>query len=573
MSAVVVRLLDWAKAVPLTTLFLAVVASGGLVLLGMILPAGEIKDRVLARFDGLRQLGDVADVQELEWTRMGSGLHDIETLRIPIGTFGGGGGIEEIGDSILFSTPVGFIGYLTSDNELRYTELRVPMRFEELVGSRVFNMPNFTRNWFRTLDLLALAQDDGSHDLYVSHHRYMGDCIAVVLSKIKLESRGGLITGAQDGWEEVYSARPCVPFYPEGIEVFSGQVGGGRVVRLNENELLMTTGDHSFDGVHTPGDAYAQDLDNDLGKVLKIDLRSGAVDVFASGIRNPQGLLITSDGIIWQTDHGPRGGDELNIVEAGVDYGWPSVTLGKTYQGTPWPSNPHPGRHWNYREPVFAFVPSVGTSNLVEMRGAEFPLWDGDLLVTTLVDRTLYRLRRNGNTIQYSEPIRTGERMRDILVQRDGRIVALSDDGYLLLIRNAETAHPRNAVQVSGLAVLPRMEAETFEGWADPDTPVGRGHVVFARACQSCHPVIRGTGVGPHLGALIGREVGAVDGFAYSAALTDSDERWSHRLLRSYLDDPQATFPGTVMVDPGVTRSETDDIIAYLESFDAVPEQ
>jgi cytochrome c2 len=565
-SALIGRTLDHAKFFPLSSLVVLVGYSGALVLLGVLLPAGAIRDRIVAELEGVRPAG-VRDLQQFQWTAVRTVLHDLEMLRVPIGTFGGGGAIEQVGHDIIFATPTGFIGYLTSANELRYTSLRVPMKFDELIESEVFNLPTFTREWFRVLDLLVVERGAQSYDLYVSHHRFMEDCVSMVLSKITVRSEGGELSATSDDWKTIYSAQPCIPFYYEGIEVFSGQVGGGRLQQLNDRELLMTTGDHAFDGVHTPGEAYAQSPRNDLGKVLKIDVDTGSAVVLASGMRNPQGLLVTADGKIWETEHGPRGGDELNLIVAGANYGWPLVTLGTTYEGTHWPANPYPGRHWNYTRPVFAFVPSIGISNLVEVGASQFPHWDGDLLISSIVSRRLYRIRRDGDTVQYAEPISIGEKIRDVLVRHDGQIVALSDDGFLVFIRNAEISHDPGPAEVSGLALLPVMEAETFKGWRNADTPVGRGHVTFARSCQSCHVVAESNGVGPHLKGLAGRTVGSVEGFPYSAALSEISDRWSARLLRAYLDDPQATFPGTAMADPGLTPAQADDIVAYLLSL------
>ncbi len=566
------RALDLAGQAPLLALAAVVGCAGALLaagfVLGAVLPLYEIKQSVLGKLEGLRAPPKAADARRFPWSPLSTALHELEVVKIPIGTFGGGGGVEQVGDTVVFSTPVGLIGYLTPDNALRYTDLRVPMRYDELVASDVFAMPTFHRDWFRVLDLLVVPRDARTVDLYVSHHRFMDDCVAVALSRIALTREGDGVTGDLDGWETVFTAEPCVPFYMEGIEVFSGQVGGGALARLSDATLLMTTGDHAFDGVHTPGASYAQDPASDLGKALLIDTRTGEAEVYASGLRNPQGLLLSEDGAIWVTDHGPRGGDEINRLERGVDYGWPTVTLGETYEGAPWPFNPRPGRHAGYREPVHAFVPSIGLSNIAEIRGGELPLWEGDFLVATLVHRTLYRLRREGDGFQYAEPIPIGEKVRDLFVRADGVIVMLSDDGDLMVMRNAESERPGDPVRVTGLAVLPEIEAATYAGWRSADTPEGRGHVVFARTCQSCHLLVEANSVGPHLKGLIGREVGAVAGFPYSPALASSGARWSARSLRRYLEDPPAAFPGTTMAAPGLSDADMSDLIAYLSSVD-----
>jgi glucose/arabinose dehydrogenase len=114
------------------------------------------------------------------------------------------------------------------------------------------------------------------------------------------------------------------------------------------------------------------------GKVVAIDLVTKAARIIASGLRNPQGLLAARDGTIWLTEHGPQGGDEINIVREGANYGWPYVTYCTEYGWRPlrnWPLNPVQGRHDGYERPAFVFVPSIGISNLIQPDSREFPLW------------------------------------------------------------------------------------------------------------------------------------------------------------------------------------------------------
>lgn len=105
-----------------------------------------------------------------------------------------------------------------------------------------------------------------------------------------------------------------------------------------------------------PGTArcLAQAADNDYGKVLEIDLRTGTARALSRGHSNMQGIAVDSAGAIWTVEHGRRGGDELNLIVDDANYGWPEVTLGTRYNRTPWSGSGPYGRHDGYALPVFA---------------------------------------------------------------------------------------------------------------------------------------------------------------------------------------------------------------------------
>ena len=267
----------------------------------------------------------------------------------------------------------------------------------------------------------------------------------------------------------------------------------------------MTVGDHEFDGVNDPR-RVSMDPQTELGKAIEIDLDTRAVSIFATGLRNPQGLLISSDGVIWETEHGPHGGDELNVLQPGLNYGWPEVSYGVNYgfPRRPWPANPVQGSHDGFTKPMFAFMPSIGISNLVEANGSEFPLWKGDLLVTSLKDSAIQRLRREADRIVYSERIPLGERLRDIQVLPNGQLVILTDAANLIIVRQrtnaagvAGAAQP--AITVSGYGALGKVFAEESLSAAMLDTDADSGRKVFNARCAGCHALAAGPGIGPPL--------------------------------------------------------------------------
>jgi glucose/arabinose dehydrogenase len=138
----------------------------------------------------------------------------------------------------------------------------------------------------------------------------------------------------------------------------------------------------------------AQNPDSDFGKILKIDLRTSTKSHVSIGHRNPQGLTITASGAMYATEHGPQGGDELNLIVPGKNYGWPIETYGAHYGKYDWPVQTRNAKA--FERPVLAWVPSIGVSNLIELENFH-PAWNGDLLVESLKAQSLFRLRRDGD--------------------------------------------------------------------------------------------------------------------------------------------------------------------------------
>ncbi|UPJ40050.1 PQQ-dependent sugar dehydrogenase [Bradyrhizobium sp. 40] len=122
------------------------------------------------------------------------------------------------------------------------------------------------------------------------------------------------------------------------------------------------------------------------GKTLAIKIADGRATM---GHRNSEGLYVDRSGTIWSTEHGPQGGDELNRVVQGANYGWPYATYGTDCGSFSWPLNKPELDRKNYETPVFAWVPSIAVANLVGVERGLFSEWEGDLLIATLKAMTL----------------------------------------------------------------------------------------------------------------------------------------------------------------------------------------
>jgi len=227
---------------------------------------------------------------------------------------------------------------------------------------------------------------------------------------------------------------------------------GGRMIFLADGTLLITTGD-GFDYRE-----QAQNLNALLGKVVRITddggippdnpfagLTGNEAAVFSYGHRNPQGLVLDKlTGRIFLHEHGPRGGDELNLIEAGRNYGWPMVTYGIDYNGAyVSPYSELPG----ITSPLTYWVPSIGPSGLAIYDGALFPEWHGDLFVGALVNEEVRRLDLENGSVVAEEVLfaELGERIRDIRVDAAGYIYLLTDSPTGRIVRVSPVSQPAPA--------------------------------------------------------------------------------------------------------------------------------
>ena len=214
----------------------------------------------------------------------------------------------------------------------------------------------------------------------------------------------------------------------------SGRHFGSRIRFGPDGKLYVTIGDRG----HRPN---AQDLGTHAGTVLRLNRdgtapadnpfagRPGALpEIWSYGHRNAQGLAFDREtGRLWSQEHGPKGGDEVNLVERGRNYGWPVITYGRNYIGTEiTDETARPGME----QPKTYWVPSIAPSGLTVYRGDRFPRWDGNLFVGALRAQLLVRLEVDGGRVVKEERLLTdfGNRIRDVRTGPDGLIYLLLDE-------------------------------------------------------------------------------------------------------------------------------------------------
>jgi glucose/arabinose dehydrogenase len=150
-------------------------------------------------------------------------------------------------------------------------------------------------------------------------------------------------------------------------------------------------------------------------------------ETWSTGHRTPYGLLFTPDGRLWELEHGPRGGDELNLIEPGKNYGWPLVSYATNYDGTPIPS---PDTRPDLAKPVIYWTPVIAPGNMTFYQGKVFPKWNGSLLIGGLVTRSLVRVALdNKGGATPAERWRVGFQVRDVAVAPDGAVWMIENSG------------------------------------------------------------------------------------------------------------------------------------------------
>jgi aldose sugar dehydrogenase len=231
--------------------------------------------------------------------------------------------------------------------------------------------------------------------------------------------------------------------------------GGGRTalararlddsVQASDGNLFVTNGEHFTDR------DMAQTFDNDLGKIIRITPDGAAPpdnpfvnkpgarpEIWSYGHRNPQGLATNpADGKLWEQEHGAMGGDEINIIEKGHNYGWPLVSYGVNYDGTPVGTGK--AKMEGVDDPLWHWTPSIAPSGMTFYTGELFPAWKGSLFNGALKFQLLSRLELNGDKAVREERLLQDlhERIRDVRQGPDGALYLLTDNSPGRILRIA----------------------------------------------------------------------------------------------------------------------------------------
>ncbi len=206
----------------------------------------------------------------------------------------------------------------------------------------------------------------------------------------------------------------------------------GKILRLTldgkpapGNPMAGKTGAPTIDLINPPRDTEVAKTAPVVSTYTFPGPNLAPAETWASGFRTPYGLAFGPDGRLWELEHGPRGGDELNLIEKGKNYGWPLVSYATNYDGVPIPS---PDTRSDLAKPVIYWTPVIAPGNMVFYKGAMFPEWKGSLLVSGLGGQSITRVTFDGKGgATPAERWAIGFRVRDVAVGPDGALWLIDD--------------------------------------------------------------------------------------------------------------------------------------------------
>jgi glucose/arabinose dehydrogenase len=241
----------------------------------------------------------------------------------------------------------------------------------------------------------------------------------------------GVLSADRRNLEQIRVIFRAMPTYENGLHF------GSRLAFGPDGMLYITLGDR-FD---RPNRVKVQQLDNHLGKIIRINLdgsvpadnpfakQQGAMpEIWTLGHRNLQSASFDEQGRLWTIEHGARGGDELNLIEKGKNYGWSVVTFGEEYSGEPIPGAVT--QKEGFVPPVYYWDPVIAPSGAQFYTGSAFPAWRGSIFIGGLASQRLVRLVIKDNRVVGEEHLLTdrGQRVRDVRQGADGALYVVTDE-------------------------------------------------------------------------------------------------------------------------------------------------
>lgn len=449
-----------------------------------------------------------------------------------------GGGITDFqGRSVLVLDRLGHFFHVenerTRELSIEPPDNRVAeLRRQEKAGR--FSPASINYKWFRYNDVLHM-DNAGKQWLLVSYTEWQPDDFCFNSAMAQLDLPTGALPenwkATADDWHIVARTEPCLAPLEFGTAI-KGIEAGGRMAVSDESTVIWSSGSYERDDAYPEVTPLAQDDENDYGKILEVSLETGEIRHIAKGLRNPQGLTIDVDGTIWVTDHGMRGGDELNRVFEGANFGYPIVSYGTRYTREPAGASGIHSGHNGFDKPIVAFVPGIAPSSAITIKDFHYA-WDNDIIVGAFRG-DLYRVRVEDDRTIFAERIEIGVRPRDMVMLEDGSFAVWTDFRQLIFYSVEDAPDPTQIV-------LGRIEGITSDRLRSNVASVFEG-------CLSCHSMNEGEhGSGPSLANLCGRSLGSTDFQDYSDALQGLGGGWTTEQIANFINDPQSFSPGTTM--------------------------
>ena len=299
----------------------------------------------------------------------------------------------------------------------RKGEIRV-VQAGKLPNERIGGLPTvYSQGQGGLLDIRLHPDYARNGWLYLTYAKPGAGGASTALARAKLQ--GNQLTD----WQELFEAQPFVN---------SGLHFGSRIAFDGKGYVFVSIGER--------GDApNAQRLDNHYGKIIRLhddgrvptdnpfaDQPGAKPEIWSYGHRNPQGMVYQPEtGTLWAHEHGPKGGDEINVIAKGKNYGWPAITYGINYDGTPISNLT---QQVGMEQPVHYWVPSIGPSGMTFVTGDRYPNWRGNLLVGALALRHLARVEVAGTRYVGEEKLFDGlARVRQVVQGPDGYVYVVTE--------------------------------------------------------------------------------------------------------------------------------------------------
>lgn len=273
---------------------------------------------------------------------------------------------------------------------------------------------------FAINDIAILSETSLSAKVLISYPRLgaTGSCVEITIDELAYDRKKQRMKFVSN-W---FVTKPCVP-------ISAVQQTAGRFETIDANSVYVTIGDLGY-----------SEIDNrakrgDLGSIFKLTSKSATK--ISQGHRNPQGILLFDKKTLLAAEHGPRGGDEINVIKEGGDYGWPFVSYGQPYGAGDYVRPTKTGTHVGYLGPIKYWVPSIAPTELVQLPEQGWASWGRALVLGTLREEVLVFMKINDN-FEITEEVHLdmGARIRDLEVLSNGSLIATTDSGKLITVSN-----------------------------------------------------------------------------------------------------------------------------------------
>lgn len=286
------------------------------------------------------------------------------------------------------------------------------------LGSLIPDSRRLNDSRFAITDIAVLSETKRIANLLISYPRLgtSGNCVEVVVDQVRYNRISQRVNRVST-W---FVTKPCVP-------ISAVQHASGRFAVIDKNSAYVTIGDLGY-----------SDIDNrnkrgDLGSIFSVS--ANQVTKISQGHRNAQGILLINGTDLLAAEHGPRGGDELNLIKPGNDYGWPFVTYGEPYSSGDYVRPVKTGTHVGYIEPLKYWVPSIAPTELVQLPNRSWGSWNNQLALGTLRETSIVFISVDSNyKVLTTEVVEVGQRIRDLEIGLSGNMIATTDEGQLLEI-------------------------------------------------------------------------------------------------------------------------------------------